>query len=121
MKEITLGPSFVANAVGNLAAPAAAGAGAVGHTAPADRLTVTRVRLINRTASPVTGVSLFVGATGAGVAGTEFLFAGISIPANSHVEAYCNKVLEGANGFLTGVAGTATAIVFEADARLSKA
>jgi len=114
-KNITIGPTTIANAVGNLAAPAAAGAGAVGYTASATRLVVTRIRIVNRTAGAVT-YSQFLGATGAGAAGTEFGWSGVSVPANSFVELYCRKPLEGSSGFLTGVAGAATSLTFEADA-----
>jgi hypothetical protein len=116
-KNITLGPTTVPNAVGNLAAPAAAGAGAVGYTATATRVVVTRIRIVNRTAGAVT-YSQFLGATGAGAAGTEFGWSGVSVPANSFIEMYCRKPLEGANGFITGVAGSATTLTFEADAEL---
>lgn len=43
------------------------------------------------------------------------------MPANSFVELYCRKVLEGANGFLTGVASAPTSLTFEADAEIVKA
>jgi len=119
-KLITLGPTTVANAVGNLAAPAAAGAGAVGHTATADVLLVKRIRIVNRTAGAV-AVSLFVGATGAGAAGTEFAFSATPVPANSYLEWFGMKRLEGANGFLTGLAAAATSLTFEADAEVTKA
>lgn len=69
---------------------------------------ITHIRLTNRTAAPVTA-SLYIGATGGSAGGTE-LFGGQSIPANSSVDWYGRLKLIGAVDFLSGIAGSASAI-----------
>ena len=98
----------------NIIAPAAAGASAVGYTATATYIILTRIRIINKTASSAT-FSLWIGATGANAAGTEFMGNAMVVPANDYVEWVGCKRLEGANGFLVGGSNTATALTFEAD------
>jgi hypothetical protein len=119
-KLIAIGPTTVPSSAGNLAAPAAAGAGAVGYTATADALLIKRIRIVNRTGASV-NYSQWVGATGASAAGTEFGWSVHPVLANSFIEMRCDKRLEGTNGFLTGLAGSANALTFEADAEVLKA
>jgi hypothetical protein len=71
------------------------------------------IRITNKTASAAT-CSLWIGATGANAAGTEFAFQGTSIPANSYVDWYGLQRLDTAD-FLVGGAGTATALTFQAE------
>lgn len=108
------GPIAVPNAAGNLIAPAAAGAGAVGYTATATYIILRKIRIINKTAGAVT-FSGFIGATGGSAAGTEFLGSGLSIAANSYHDWQGQVRLEGANGFFTGLASAATSLVLEAE------
>ena len=54
----------------NIINPAAAGAGAVGYTATATYIILRHIRIVNKTASAAT-FSLWLGATGGNVAGTE--------------------------------------------------
>lgn len=95
----------------NVIAPAAAGAGAVGYTATASYLLITRLRIANKTAISGT-VTLYKGATGANAAGTEICF-GESVPANSEINLDFpgGLRLEGANGFLVGGANANTTLV----------
>ncbi|HEV8474601.1 MAG TPA: hypothetical protein VGR82_17620 [Methylomirabilota bacterium] len=120
-KQETFGPVFIANAAGNLVAPAAAGAGGVGYTATADVLFIKHIRIVNKTAGAVT-YTLYKGATGGSASGTEVVGAGKSVAANSAEDMYFSPALrlEGANGFLTGVAGSANALVFTAEGEVSK-
>lgn len=103
----------------NIIAPAAAGASAVGYTATADYIILTRIRVVNKTAAPH-NFSLYKGATGANAAGTEFMGIANNVPANSYVEWFGRKRLEGANGFLVGGADANTALTFEADGEIGK-
>lgn len=111
----TFGPVSIANAAGNLVAPAAAGASAVGYTATASRIYIRHIRVSNRTGSAAT-YTLYKGATGGSASGTEIVPLNDSVAANDHVDHYFSPaiVLEGANGFLTGVASASATLVFQA-------
>ena len=101
----------------NILAPAAAGAGGVGYTATATYILLRHVRVTNKTAGAVT-VSLWVGATGANAAGTEFAWQATSVPANSYLDWYGQQRLEGAAGFLVGGASANTSLSIQADGEL---
>lgn len=114
-KTQTFGPVILSSTLTtNIVAPAAAGAGGAGYTATATYILIRHIRIVNKTGSAAT-VSLWVGATGANAAGTEFAWQAYSVPANSFVDWYGLVRLEGANGFLVGGAGTATALTFNAE------
>ena len=83
-------------------------AGVVGYTQTQPYILLTHVRVQNKTAGAVT-VSLWKGATGGNVAGTEFLWTGYSVPANSWVESYGTYRFDSAD-FLVGGAGAATSL-----------
>ena len=118
-KRDTFGPiALTATLTTNLIAPAAAGAGGVGYTPTADRITILRLHFVNKTAAAHT-VTLYKGATGANAAGTE-VFVALSIAANSTYDYYVPIILEGANGFLVGGADALTAIVMYADVEIGK-
>jgi hypothetical protein len=111
----TFGPvALTTTLTTNIIAPAAAGASAVGYTATATYIIIRHIRIVNKTGSAAT-FSLWVGATGANAAGTEFFNVGKSVPANDAVDYYGQLRLEGANGFLVGGAGTATALTIIAE------
>lgn len=74
------------------------------------------VRVTNKTGSAAT-VSLWVGATGANAAGTEFLFQATSVPANSYIDRTASKMLSTAD-FLVGGSGTATALSIDIDGEI---
>jgi hypothetical protein len=77
---------------------------------------VRHIRLVNKTAAGVT-FSLYIGATGANAAGTEFMGLGTTIAANLYVDWYGALPLEVAD-FMVGGAGTATALTFEAEGEM---
>jgi hypothetical protein len=68
---------------------------------------VKHIHVANKTGSAAT-FSIWLGATGGNVAGTE-LFNGLSVPANSVYDFYCNLKVT-STLFLVGGAGTATAL-----------
>jgi len=76
-------------------------------------MVLRHIRIVNKTASAAT-FSLYIGATGANAAGTEFMGVGQSVPANSYVDWYGMVRLDPAD-FLVGGAGTATALTLEAE------
>lgn len=87
------------------------------------------IRLINKTTAAVQA-AMWVGATGANAAGTEFAFPGIAsagaltdgivIQAQSYVEWYGNQRLD-VGDFLVGGANTATAVTFQAEGEIGVA
>lgn len=79
-------------------------------------IVLKHVRLVNKTAGAVTA-SFWLGATGANAAGTEVLFQGTSIPANSYADWYGMLRLDAAD-FLVGGSNTATALSFQAEGEI---
>jgi hypothetical protein len=91
-------------------------AGPVGFTLTQPYILVEHLRAVNKTASPVT-VSLWIGATGANAAGTEFAWQATVIAANSFLDWYGRIRLDAAD-FLVGGAGTATAASIEGEGEI---
>lgn len=111
----SFGPVALSNTLTtNIIAPAAAGTGASGYTATATYIVLRHIRIVNKTAGAVT-FSLYVGATGANTAGTEFMGTATSVAANSYVDWYGQLRLEGTNGFLVGGASAATSLTLNAE------
>lgn len=77
---------------------------------------IKHIRIVNKTGSAAT-FSLWIGATGANAAGTEFMGTGKSVAANSHEDWYGVLTLDVAD-FLVGGAGTGTALTFEAEGEI---
>jgi len=98
----------------NILAPGAAPGSAVGWTATAPYLLIKHIRIVNKTAGAVT-FSLWVGATGANAAGTEFMGTATSVAANSSVDWFGQLRLEGTNGFLVGGASANTSLTFQCE------
>ena len=91
-----------------------------GGTANSNTYVVLRhIRISNKTASAAT-FSLWIGATGANAAGTEFIGVGQSVAANSFVDWFGAVRLDAAD-FLVGGSGTATALTFEAEGEIGVA
>lgn len=88
-------------------------AGPVGFTMTQPYVLIRHVRIVNKTGSAAT-FSLWVGATGGNVAGTEVIGQGLSVPPNSAFDWTGLMRLDAAD-FLVGGAGTATALTFEAE------
>lgn len=88
-------------------------AGPVGITIGQPYLIVSHIRIVNKTGTAAT-VSLWIGATGANAAGTEFAFQAYPVPANGYIDWY-GKVRLDAADFLVGGAGTTTALSFQAE------
>jgi len=116
-KAIRLGPVAVANAVGNLFNPPTLTGGVNPPATSTNAYYIIRhIRLVNKTASPVT-FSGYIGATGGSAAGTEFLGNALSIAANSYFDWYGVLTLDPAD-FFTGVASAATALTIEAEGEI---
>lgn len=80
------------------------------------QIVLRQIRIVNKTAGAVT-FRLYIGATGANAAGTEFLGFDRSIPANSSEVFYCNVVLRPAD-FLVGGASAATSLTIEGEGEI---
>jgi hypothetical protein len=79
----------------------------------AQYIILKHIRIVNKTASAAT-FSLYLGATGANVAGTEVIGLGSSVPANSYVDWYGALRMDAAD-FLVGGAGTTLALVIQGE------
>lgn len=90
--------------------------GPIGYTQTQPYIVIRHVRISNKTASPAT-FSLWKGATGGNVAGTEFIGTGVSVAANTGVDYYGIWRFDAAD-FLVGGAGTATALTITMDGEI---
>jgi hypothetical protein len=116
-KQIRLGPVAIANAAGNLFNPPTLTGGVNTPGTTVNTYYVLRhIRVVNKTAGAAT-VSLYIGATGASAAGTEFAFNATSVPANSAVDHYGFTTLD-INDFLTGLASAAATLTIEAEGEI---
>lgn len=74
------------------------------------------IRIVNKTTSSAT-FSLWLGATGGNVAGTEVIGQGKVVPANDYIDWYGMLRLDAAD-FLVGGAGTATALSIQGEGEI---
>ena len=102
----------------NILNPAAAGSG-TGYTPTASYIVITHIRIVNKTAGAV-NFSLWVGATGANAAGTEFMGVGKNVPANDHVDWYGRLRLDAAD-FLVGGASANTSLTIAIEGEIGLA
>ncbi len=106
-------PSAVANLLnGNISSLG----GPVGFAATQPYLLITHMRIINTTAGAIT-VKMYKGATGVGVAGTEFGWENFSLGAGAYDDWYGNARFDSAD-FLTGF-GSATGVTLNIDAEIA--
>jgi hypothetical protein len=118
-KAIRVGPLALTNTLTtNIFNPPAASGGVNGGSS-AQYAILKHIRIVNKTAGAVT-FSLYIGATGANAAGTEFMGIGTSVAANSYVDWYGSLRLDAAD-FLVGGASAATSLTFEAEGEMGVA
>lgn len=91
-------------------------AGPVGITLTQPIIILRHVRITNRTASAAT-FSLWLGATGANAAGTEFIGTGVSVAANSFFDWYGMAQLASTQ-FIVGGSNTLNALTFQAEGEI---
>ena len=117
-KKVRFGPVALSNTLTTNILNPGTTTGGVGMPGTSTNLymLLTHIRIVNKTAGAVT-FSLYIGATGGNVAGTEFLGLGTSVPANSYVDWYGALTLDVAD-FLVGGAGAATSLTFQAEGEL---
>jgi hypothetical protein len=92
------------------------GVSAGGTSNTATYLILRHIRISNKTGSAAT-FSLWIGATGANAAGTEFIGTAQSVAANSYVDWYGMVRLD-TNDFLVGGAGTTTALTLSGEGEI---
>lgn len=102
----------------NILNPATA-AGGVNAGSSSQYLIIRHVRISNKTGSAAT-FTLYLGATGANTAGTEFIGTGISVAANSAYDWY-GAVRFDAADFMVGGAGTTTALTIQGEGEVGVA
>ncbi len=91
-------------------------AGPVGFTLTQPYMLLRRMRIVNKTGSAAT-FSLWLGATGGNVAGTEVIGQGLSVAANTAFD-WSGLLRMDVADFLVGGAGTTLALVLEAEAEI---
>lgn len=106
---VTLATNILNTAITSLSGP-------TGYTQTQPYAILTHVRIVNKSASSA-NVSLYIGATGASAAGSEFAFNAYPVPANSYVDWYGRVRLESSD-FLTGGASAATSLTFQAEGEI---
>ncbi len=116
-KILRMGPVALATAATNVInPPTLTGGTGLAGTNTNTYLVIRHIRIVNKTAGAVT-CSFYIGATGGSVAGTEFLGTALSVAANSYIDWYGQLRLDPAD-FLTGLAGAATSLTFEAEGEI---
>lgn len=112
-KAFRFGPIALTNTLTtNLLNPATA-TGGVNAGSSAQYLILRHVRLVNKTAGAVTA-SLWLGATGGNVAGTEVIAQATSVGANSYLDWYGALRLDAAD-FLVGGASANTSLSIQGE------
>lgn len=121
-KPFRFGPLALTNTLTtNIFNPGTTTGGVACTSAPYDKLRVIirHIRIVNKTAGAVT-FSLYVGATGANAAGTEFLGTGRSIAANSAEDFYGAWPFD-TTDFLVGGASATTSLTIEGEGEVGVA
>jgi hypothetical protein len=112
-KLIRIGPLALTNAAANILNPGTTTGGVNAGTPQNLFLQIKKITVVNKTAAQHT-VSLYIGATGASAAGTEFEFNAFPIPGNSYVDRSTNTALDVAD-FLTGLADANASLTIQLD------
>jgi hypothetical protein len=119
LKTFRFGPiALTATLTTNLLNPATA-SGGVNAGSSSQYIILRHIRIVNKTAGAVT-FSLYIGATGANAAGTEFMGTAKSIAANSHEDYYGMVRLDAAD-FLVGGASAGTSLTIEGEGEIGVA
>lgn len=122
MKPFRFGPVALSNTLTtNILNPGTTTGGVASTSAPYDKLRIilTHIRIVNKTAGAVT-FSLYIGATGANAAGTEFMGTARSVAANSSEDWY-GKVPLDTGDFLVGGASAATSLTIQGEGEIGVA
>lgn len=120
-KPFRFGPLALTNAAANLLNPGTTtgGVNSTGSPYANLRIILTHIRIVNKTAGAVT-YSLYIGATGATAAGTEFMGTVKSIAAIS-VEDWYGRIPLDVADFLVGLASANTSLTIEGEGEIGVA
>jgi hypothetical protein len=119
-RSLRIGPISLAAAVANIyVSPTTTGGTNVEADVTATYTLIKHIRVVNRTGAAV-NVSLFIGATGVGAAGTEFAWSAAPVPANGWLDWYSSGqgLRLTTTDFLTGFAGSVNALTLVAEGEL---
>lgn len=115
-KAFRFGPVALTNTLTtNILNPPTATGGTNGGAA-AQYIILRHIRIVNKTVGAVT-FSLWLGATGGNVAGTEIIGQGKSVPANDIIDWYGYLRIDAAD-FLVGGASAATSLSIEGEGEI---
>lgn len=115
-KIFNFGPiALAATLTTNILNPPTATGGVNGGSS-SNYIVLRHIRVVNKTSIPAT-ISLWKGATGANSAGTEVVWQGTPVPANSFLDWYGIMRFDAAD-FLVGGAGTATALSIQGEGEI---
>lgn len=118
-KRFRFGPIALTNTLTtNLLNPPTATGGTNGGSS-SQYIVLRHIRIVNKTAGAVT-FSLWIGATGANAAGTEFMGIGTSVAANSYVDWYGEVRLDAAD-YLVGGASANTSLTIQGEGEIGVA
>lgn len=116
-KKFRFGPiALTTTLTTNLLNPPTATGGTNGGSS-AQYILLQHLRVTNKTASAAT-VSLWLGATGANTAGTEFEWQATSVPANSYIDFYSPGVRIDSADFLVGGASANTTLTIQGEGEI---
>lgn len=117
-KVIRMGPVAMSNTLTTniINPPTLTGGTGLAGTNTNTYLIIRHIRIVNKTAGAVT-FSLYIGATGANAAGTEFMGLGNSIAANSYVDWYGMLRMDVAD-FMVGGASAATSLTIQCEGEI---
>jgi hypothetical protein len=115
-KLFRCGPIALSNTLTtNILNPPTASGGVNGGSS-AQYIVLRHVRIVNKAAGPVS-FSLYIGATGANAAGTEFIGTELSVPGKSAYDWYGAVRLDSTD-FLVGGASAATSLTLTAEGEI---
>ena len=118
-KTFRFGPIALTNTLTtNLLNPATA-AGGTNAGSSSQYIVLRHIRIVNKTAGAVT-FTLYLGATGGNVAGTEVIGTATSVAANSFVDWYGSLRLDAAD-FLVGGASALTSLSIQGEGEVGVA
>jgi len=116
-KILRFGPVALGTSAANIInPPTLTGGTGLAGTNTNTYVVLKHIRIVNKTASAAT-FSLYIGATGASAAGTEFMGNATSVAANSYVDWYGQVRLDVAD-FLTGLASAGTTLTIEGEGEI---
>lgn len=116
-KRFRFGPIALTNTfTTNLLNPPTATGGTNGGSS-AQYILLKHLRAVNKTTSAVT-VSLWIGATGANAAGTEFAWQAKTIPANDYIDWFGPDIRLDSADFLVGGASANTAVSLQGEGEI---